>query len=169
VKPAEKRTKIRIEADPAKVLAFLETHGYPFTWHLETFQTLAISLRVEKGFPPETIAYVWAIWADVGVLDVHVCTARRFWLSRELLDRLYTLAELFGAHTIISTPHGDRAPMIRQLLANQGFERDGATMKKKLEFPIGYIRGWTEDPPGASDPADPASADPGECADARWR
>jgi hypothetical protein len=126
-------TKIRIEADPSKVVVFLAEHDYPYEWHLETFQNHCISLRIDAGNPATTIGYVWATWELPGVLDVHACTSRRLWLTRELLERLYIIAELFGARVIQTTA---RYPTVRRLLHNIGWEREGEVYKKTLDQPI---------------------------------
>lgn len=147
------------------MLAFIEEHNYPCPWTLETLQTYCISFRVEEGSPPDTVAYLWTIWDAPGVLDIHACSKRRLWLTRELVDRLYTIAELFGAHTLTSTPQGERAPLMRRLLFNMGFEREGSAMTKRLDPPDGiYVPQDTRAACAApSAPADHPSDRNGSC------
>jgi hypothetical protein len=106
-------------------------HEYPCKWSFENLDTKCIKVRVELA--GKTITYVWANWTDDGVLDFHACSSRRLWLTQDVLSRLYVIAELFGAHTLTTTPHGENAPMIRRLLGRVGFEDRGSFLSLNLE------------------------------------
>ena len=146
-----------METEPKRLLSYLSAHGYSIPWSLETLCEYCIPIRVERG--ADVLAYLWASWREPGVLDFHACHGRRLWLSREVLERLYVVAELFGAHTLLTTPYGERAPAIRHLLLRQGFEEaEGAALTKRLDNILGPLQ-RAEDPAGAagSTPSAPAA------------
>lgn len=109
-----------METEPRRLLSFLVDHGYEIPWLIEDLKEHCISLRIDRA--GATVAYVWASWADDGVLDFHACSSRRLWLSKDLMMRLFVVAELFGAHTLQVTPVGDNATAVRRLLTRHGFE-----------------------------------------------
>jgi hypothetical protein len=127
-----KRLTVRIETEAEALLTWQGDHDYPGDeWSLETLQaTNSIILRIEQDGDP--VAYVWALWRHPGWLEFHACSARRFWLSRDLVQRLLVVAEIMGAHTVGTTPRGSTAPQICRLLQRQGFERDGDTYQKRI-------------------------------------
>ena len=132
--------KIRVETNPDDLADWLAVNAYPLPWSTETLRSHCIILRVEtpSAYPE---AFIWAYWKMPGVLDFHVCARRRLWLTPDIINRLYMIAELFGAHSLITTPHGERAPLIRRLLFNMGFEREGDAMFTRLEEPRGFVLG----------------------------
>jgi hypothetical protein len=153
-----KRLTIRVEPEVERLLVWQVAHDYPGApWALETLQDNSIILRIEQY--GETIAYVWALWRFPGALEFHACSSRRFWLSRELMQRLLVVAEIMGADTLLTTPCGDTAPQIRRLLHRQGFEREGATMQKRLENLDGYAVRRATDPSAPSGAARATTSD----------
>jgi len=126
------RPKLRLESDHWRIVKFLQEQNYPSEWAEDVLRETCICVRVEQD--GKTIAYIWGQWSPLpNTLDFHACSSKRLWLTPEILNRLYIIAELFGADALEATPVGDGAPVIRRLLHRVGFEDVGDTLMKRLE------------------------------------
>lgn len=141
------RTRITIEPDSERLLAFLRGQNYEHPWSKETLDD---SLKVRLDRDGRLDGYVWATWTEPGVLDFHGCSTRRLWMTPMIVARLFVIAEFVGADVLTTTPVGANAPRIRQFLARAGFRDCGDHFRRELHY--GHVQA-PEDRPGSGHPA----------------
>ena len=118
--------RVRLESDAEVVEHFLKVHNYPHPWSATSLREFCIIMRIEDG--PIIVGYVWASWADEGLLDFHVCVRRSHrgqWAQPNVIADLLQVAELTGAKAIkTTTPDARSARLVGALLTRRfGFRR----------------------------------------------
>lgn len=125
--------RFRLEHDIDTFLEYLREIDYPHPWTREGLEGRSVIVRVEDE-EEYTKGYVWATWSPYHrrALDFHAASPRRFWLTRADLQKLYVIAEFFGARQLVTLPSGSNELAITAMLTRCGFRGEGAFLVRDL-------------------------------------